>query len=104
MEGGAVPAEAPPQRPDCGAASPPGPPACRPQEEGGASGRARPPANADSDATESADSEEEAEPPSPPELRRSSSSSVHSGEDADPDTLEAKQFMKRYVEKVFHGR
>lgn len=58
-----------------------------------------------SDATESADSEDEADPPSGAwELRRSSSSSVHSGEDVDADALETKQFMKAYVEKVFHGR
>lgn len=58
-----------------------------------------------SDATESADSEDEADPPLGAwELRRSSSSSVHSGEDVDAEALETKQFMKAYVEKVFHGR
>ncbi|XP_056908622.1 LOW QUALITY PROTEIN: uncharacterized protein KIAA0513 homolog [Takifugu flavidus] len=73
--------------------------------EPGASGRLSPPASGDSDATESADSEDDADPPSLTwERSRSSSSSVHSGEDEDPDTLETKQFMKRYVEKVFHGR
>lgn len=56
-----------------------------------------------SDATESADSEVEGEAPwGTWEVRRSSSSSGHSGEDA--DTLETKQFMKAYVEKVFHGK
>ncbi|KAM6936862.1 uncharacterized protein KIAA0513 homolog [Xenentodon cancila] len=60
---------------------------------------------ADSDATESADSENDMDPPSHTwELRRSSSSSAHSGEDADAETLERRQFMKAYVEKVFHGR
>uniref|UniRef100_A0A7N5ZSM8 SBF1/SBF2 domain-containing protein n=1 Tax=Anabas testudineus TaxID=64144 RepID=A0A7N5ZSM8_ANATE len=64
------------------------------QEEGGS----------DSDATESADSENDMDPPSHTwELRRSSSSSAHSGEDADPETVERRQFMKAYVEKVFHG-
>lgn len=101
MEGVAAPAEAPPQHPDCAAVSPP---ACRLQEPG-ASGRLGPPADHDSDVTESADSEEDvATPPLTWALRRSSSSSVHSGEDADPDALETKLFMKRYVEKVFHGR
>ncbi|KAI3371751.1 hypothetical protein L3Q82_024305 [Scortum barcoo] len=59
----------------------------------------------DSDATESADSENDMDPPSHMwELRRSSSSSTHSGEDADADTVERRQFMKAYVKKVFHGK
>ncbi len=59
----------------------------------------------DSDATESADSENDMDPPSHVwELRRSSSSSTHSGEDADPEAAERRQFMKAYVEKVFHGK
>lgn len=59
----------------------------------------------DSDATESADSENDMDPPSLVwELRRSSSSSIHSGEDADAETVERRQFMKAYVEKVFHGK
>ncbi|XP_068459577.1 uncharacterized protein KIAA0513 homolog isoform X2 [Clinocottus analis] len=59
----------------------------------------------DSDATESADSENDMDPPSHAwELRRSSSSSAHSGEDADSEAVERRQFMKAYVEKVFHGR
>lgn len=59
----------------------------------------------DSDATESADSENDMDPPSQTwELRRLSSSSAHSGEDADAETLERRQFMKAYVEKVFHGK
>ncbi|XP_031723982.1 uncharacterized protein KIAA0513 homolog isoform X2 [Anarrhichthys ocellatus] len=59
----------------------------------------------DSDATESADSENDMDPPSHTwELRRSSSSSAHSGEDADSETVERRQFMKAYVEKVFHGK
>ncbi|XP_035521453.1 uncharacterized protein KIAA0513 homolog isoform X2 [Morone saxatilis] len=59
----------------------------------------------DSDATESADSENDMDPPSHMwELRRSSSSSAHSGEDADTETVERRQFMKAYVEKVFHGK
>lgn len=57
-----------------------------------------------SDATESADSGSEEDPPSGTwGRRRSSSSSVHSGEDVDADTLETRQFMEAYVEKVFHG-
>ncbi|XP_054893737.1 uncharacterized protein KIAA0513 homolog isoform X2 [Poeciliopsis prolifica] len=61
--------------------------------------------NEDSDATESADSENDMDPPSLDwELRRSSSSSVYSGEDADAETIERRQFMKAYVEKVFHGK
>lgn len=57
-----------------------------------------------SDATESADSEDEEDPPSGTwTLRRSSSSSVHSGEDAHADTLETRRFMKAYVLKVFNG-
>ncbi|XP_077566743.1 uncharacterized protein KIAA0513 homolog [Stigmatopora nigra] len=59
----------------------------------------------DSDATESADSENDMDPPSTMwELRRSSFSSVHSSEDTDAETLERREFMKTYVEKVFHGR
>nr|XP_061813228.1 uncharacterized protein KIAA0513-like [Nerophis lumbriciformis] len=59
----------------------------------------------ESDATESADSENDMDPPSTMwELRRSSSSSVHSSEDTDAETLERREFMKTYVEKVFHGR
>uniref|UniRef100_A0A1A7Y7C6 KIAA0513 n=1 Tax=Iconisemion striatum TaxID=60296 RepID=A0A1A7Y7C6_9TELE len=59
----------------------------------------------ESDATESADSENDMDPPSHAwELRRSSSSSAHSGEDADADGMERRKFMKAYVEKVFHGR
>lgn len=59
----------------------------------------------DSDATESADSENDMDPPSHMwETRRSSSSSAHSGEDADAETVERRQFMKAYVEKVFHGK
>ncbi|XP_071346396.1 uncharacterized protein KIAA0513 homolog isoform X2 [Trachinotus anak] len=65
------------------------------QEEGGN----------DSDATESADSENDMDPPSHTwELRRSSSSSAHSREDADAEAVEKRQFMKTYVEKVFHGK
>ncbi|KAM4553210.1 uncharacterized protein KIAA0513 homolog isoform 2-T2 [Fundulus diaphanus] len=61
--------------------------------------------NDDSDATESADSENDMDPPPLKwELRRSSSSSAHSGEDADADAMERRQFMKAYVEKVFHGK
>lgn len=59
----------------------------------------------DSDATESADSENDMDPPSHRwELRRSSSSSNHSGEDGDAETVERREFMKAYVEKVFHGK
>ncbi|XP_017260198.1 uncharacterized protein KIAA0513 homolog [Kryptolebias marmoratus] len=59
----------------------------------------------DSDATESADSDNDMDPPSHTwELRRSSSSSAHSGEDADAEATERRRFMKAYVEKVFHGR
>uniref|UniRef100_A0A3B3XP57 SBF1/SBF2 domain-containing protein n=1 Tax=Poecilia mexicana TaxID=48701 RepID=A0A3B3XP57_9TELE len=61
--------------------------------------------NEDSDATESADSENDMDPPCLDwELRRSSSSSAHSGEDADAEAVERRQFMKAYVEKVFHGK
>ncbi|XP_056242896.1 uncharacterized protein KIAA0513 homolog isoform X2 [Seriola aureovittata] len=67
----------------------------RRQEEGGN----------DSDATESADSENDMDTPSHTwELRRSSSSSAHSREDADAEAVEKRQFMKAYVEKVFHGK
>uniref|UniRef100_A0A8D3DMJ2 KIAA0513 n=1 Tax=Scophthalmus maximus TaxID=52904 RepID=A0A8D3DMJ2_SCOMX len=59
----------------------------------------------DSDATESADSENDMDPPSHTwELRRSSSSSAHSREDGDAEALEGRNFMKAYVEKVFHGK
>lgn len=59
----------------------------------------------ESDATESADSENDMDPPSHAwELRRSSSSSAHSGEDGDGETAETRRFMKAYVEKVFHGK
>ncbi|KAM7396159.1 hypothetical protein PAMP_019221 [Pampus punctatissimus] len=59
----------------------------------------------ESDVTESADSENDMDPPSHMwELRRSSSSSAHSGEDTDAETVERRQFMKTYVEKVFHGK
>lgn len=60
----------------------------------------------ESDATESADSENDMDPSSHMwEMRRSSSSSAHSREeDADADTVERRQFMKAYVEKVFHGK
>lgn len=65
----------------------------------------RPEEGDDSDATESADSENDMDPPSHMwDLRRSSSSSAHSGEDADAETVERRQFMKSYVEKVFHGK
>lgn len=64
------------------------------------------PGDVDSDATESADSENDMEePPEGWELRRSSSSSsLRSGEDVDSDTLERRRFMKSYVLKVFHGQ
>lgn len=59
----------------------------------------------ESDATESADSENDMDPPSHEwELRRSWSSSVHSGDEADSETMETRQFMKSYVMKVFHGK
>lgn len=60
----------------------------------------------DSDATESADSENDMDlPPEGWELRRSpSSSSIQSGDDMDADTLERRRFMKSYVIKVFHGK
>lgn len=58
-----------------------------------------------SDATESADSENDMDPPSQEwDLRRSSSSSAHSGEDADAEAMERRQFMKAYVEKIFNGK
>lgn len=58
----------------------------------------------DSDATESADSENEItdSPSHTSNSRRSSSSSNHSAEDA--DVAERREFMKAYVEKLFHGR
>lgn len=58
----------------------------------------------DSDATESADSENDAtdSPSHTSNSRRSSSSSNHSAEDA--DVAERREFMKAYVEKLFHGR
>lgn len=64
------------------------------------------PGDADSDATESADSENDMDlPPEGWELRRSSSSSsIRSGEDVDAETLERRRFMKSYVMKVFHGK
>ena len=59
----------------------------------------------DSNATESADSENDMDPPSHMwEMRRSSSSSAHSGEDAEAETAERRRFMKAYVAKVFHGK
>ncbi|KAG9352653.1 hypothetical protein JZ751_021067 [Albula glossodonta] len=61
----------------------------------------------DSEATESADSENEGtESPSHPwsSSRRSSCSSSHSAEEDGPEVAECKEFMKAYVEKVFHGR
>lgn len=59
----------------------------------------------ESDATESADSENDMDPPSDMwNERRSSISSGHSGEDADAETVERRQFMKAYVDKVFHGK
>ncbi|XP_008309619.1 uncharacterized protein KIAA0513 homolog isoform X2 [Cynoglossus semilaevis] len=59
----------------------------------------------DSDATESADSVNDMESPSHTgALRRSSSSSTHSREDADAETLEGRTFMKDYVQKIFHGK
>ncbi|XP_037307445.2 uncharacterized protein KIAA0513 homolog isoform X2 [Pungitius pungitius] len=58
--------------------------------------------NNDSDATESADSENDMD--SPFHRRGSSSSSSHSGEDGDSETGERRRFMKAYVEKVFNGR
>ncbi|KAM8892700.1 uncharacterized protein KIAA0513 homolog isoform 2-T2 [Spinachia spinachia] len=56
----------------------------------------------DSDATESADSENDMD--YPPHRKRLSSSSSYSGEDTDCETGERRQFMKAYVEKVFDGR
>ncbi|XP_015244396.1 PREDICTED: uncharacterized protein KIAA0513 homolog isoform X2 [Cyprinodon variegatus] len=74
------------------------------QTKAKASGPEEPP-NEDSEATESADSENDMNPPSLKwELRRSSSSSAHSGEEDDAETMERRLFMKAYVEKVFHGR
>ncbi|XP_054632152.1 uncharacterized protein KIAA0513 homolog isoform X3 [Dunckerocampus dactyliophorus] len=59
----------------------------------------------ESDATESADSENDMDPALTMwKLRRSSSSSAHSGEDNDSEAVERREFMKTYVEKVFHGR
>ncbi|XP_037538526.1 uncharacterized protein KIAA0513 homolog isoform X2 [Nematolebias whitei] len=59
----------------------------------------------DSDATESADSENDMDPLSHGwKLRRSSSSSAHSDEDVDAEAMKRRRFMKAYVEKVFHGR
>ncbi|XP_061677461.1 uncharacterized protein KIAA0513 homolog isoform X2 [Syngnathoides biaculeatus] len=58
-----------------------------------------------SDATESADSENDIDPRITGwKERRSSSSSVHSTEDTDAEAFVRKEFMKAYVEKVFHGR
>lgn len=59
----------------------------------------------ESDATESADSENDGmDSPSHQSQvsRRSSSSSTHSGEDE--ELAEKRQFIKAYVEKVFHSR
>ncbi|XP_027017349.2 uncharacterized protein KIAA0513 homolog isoform X1 [Tachysurus fulvidraco] len=58
----------------------------------------------DSDVTESADSENDTtdSPSHTSNSRRSSSSSNHSAEDA--DVAERREFMKAYVEKLFHGR
>ncbi|KAM6946474.1 uncharacterized protein KIAA0513 homolog isoform 2-T2 [Aplochiton taeniatus] len=57
----------------------------------------------ESDATESADSENDMDPASSQwESRRSSSSSNHSVDGA--EGKEMRQFMKAYVEKVFHGK
>ncbi|XP_036400152.1 uncharacterized protein KIAA0513 homolog isoform X2 [Megalops cyprinoides] len=61
----------------------------------------------DSEATESADSDNEGtESPSHPKSssRRSSSSSNHSAEEGGAEVAECREFMKAYVEKVFHGR
>ncbi|XP_033988802.1 uncharacterized protein KIAA0513 homolog isoform X1 [Trematomus bernacchii] len=56
-----------------------------------------------SDATESAYSGDDMEAPAHMGgLRRSSSSSTHSGEES--DRVERRHFMKAYVEKVFHGK
>nr|XP_023682840.1 uncharacterized protein KIAA0513 homolog isoform X1 [Paramormyrops kingsleyae] len=60
-----------------------------------------------SEATESADSEHEgAESPTCTRSfsRRSSSSSNHSAEEAGSEAAECREFMKNYVEKVFHSR
>nr|XP_057931780.1 uncharacterized protein KIAA0513 homolog isoform X4 [Doryrhamphus excisus] len=59
----------------------------------------------ESDATESADSENDMDPASTMwNIRRFSSSSAHSSEDNDSEAVERREFMKTYVEKVFHGR
>lgn len=59
----------------------------------------------DSSATESVDSEREMDPLCHAwELRRFSSSPVHSREDTDSETVERREFMKAYVKKVFHGK
>ncbi|XP_062317174.1 uncharacterized protein KIAA0513 homolog isoform X1 [Osmerus eperlanus] len=59
----------------------------------------------DSDATESADSDNDMDLPSQQwELRRSSSSSNHSAEEGGAEAAERRGFMKAYVEKVFHGK
>ncbi|CAB1313910.1 unnamed protein product [Coregonus sp. 'balchen'] len=58
----------------------------------------------DSDATESADSENDMDPHSQQwNSRRSSSSSNHSAE-VGGEAAENQAFMKTYVEKVFHGK
>ncbi|TNN53043.1 hypothetical protein EYF80_036736 [Liparis tanakae] len=77
-----------------------------PTEPGSSHRQRHPDGDDDSDATESADSENDMDPPSGAwELRRSSSSSsAHSGEDGGGESAERRQFMKAYVEKVFHGR
>ncbi|CAL8374360.1 unnamed protein product [Arctogadus glacialis] len=67
--------------------------------------RSREDGESQSDATESADSENDMDPASNRwELRRTSSSSNHSGEEQDADTVERREFMKAYVEKIFDGK
>ncbi|KAL4657098.1 hypothetical protein GN956_G4753 [Arapaima gigas] len=62
----------------------------------------------DSEATESADSENEGtNSPShtwSSSRRSSSSSSTHSAEEVAPEVAECRDFMKNYVEKIFHGK
>uniref|UniRef100_A0A8C9TZ27 KIAA0513 n=1 Tax=Scleropages formosus TaxID=113540 RepID=A0A8C9TZ27_SCLFO len=66
-----------------------------------------PPCGNDSEATESADSEND-ETNSPSHTwsssRRSSSSSGHSAEEVAPEVAECREFMKNYVEKMFYGK
>ncbi|XP_010882434.1 uncharacterized protein KIAA0513 homolog isoform X2 [Esox lucius] len=58
----------------------------------------------DSDATESADSDNDMDPHSQQwKFRRSSSSSNHSAEGGE-EAAQNRAFMKAYVEKVFHGK